>query len=175
MTGRPRSAEARGREAASRGAAARRRLASADTGVTTGSAPVVQRHRLTARPRRPRALVVMRLVLIALGVAPGLAWGHAVLVKSTPAQRASLAKSPDRVQLWFNEPLEAKFARVSVWDGQGRQIDQEDARVSPDDPKALSVGIPALRPGAYIVRYRVLSVDGHVVEGSFRFSVRGPR
>jgi methionine-rich copper-binding protein CopC len=109
---------------------------------------------------------------LVVGLGPGLAWGHAALVKSTPAQRATLARSPDRVRLWFNEPLEAKFARVSVWDGQGRQVDQQDAGVGPDDPKALSVGIPALGPGAYTVRYRVLSVDGHVVGGSFRFTIR---
>jgi methionine-rich copper-binding protein CopC len=120
-------------------------------------------------PQRWRRLASLGLVI---GLAPTLAWGHAALVKSTPAPRATLIKSPDRVRLWFNEPLETKFARVSVWDGQGRQIDQEDARVGPDDPKALSVGIPALGPGAYTVRYRVLSVDGHVVEGSFRFTVR---
>jgi hypothetical protein len=30
--------------------------------------------------------------------------------------------------------------------------------------RSLSVGIPPLAPGTYTVRYRVLSVDGHVVE-----------
>jgi methionine-rich copper-binding protein CopC len=37
----------------------------------------------------------------------------------------------------------------------------------------LSVSLPALSPGTYTVRYRVLSVDGHVVEGEFPFAVRG--
>ena len=58
------------------------------------------------------------LVLTSLGLATGLAWGHAALVWSTPVQRAVITRSPDRVRLWFNEPLEAKFARVSVWDGR---------------------------------------------------------
>lgn len=114
------------------------------------------------------------LVLASIDLAPGLAWGHAALVRSTPAQRAVLARSPDRVRLWFNEALEARFARVSVWDGQAKQLDRQDVLVGPDDPKALSVGLPELAPGAYTVRYRVLSVDGHVVEGSFRFTVRAP-
>jgi hypothetical protein len=110
--------------------------------------------------------------VLATGLAAGLAWGHAALVRSTPAPRAMLARAPERVRLWFNERLEPAFARVSVWDGQGRQIDRRDVLVGPEDPKALSVGIPALDPGPYTVRYRVLSVDGHVVEGSFRFTVR---
>ena len=124
------------------------------------------------RARRCGAAITGLTLLVAFGVAPGLAWGHAALVRSTPAPRAMVARSPERVRLWFNEALEAKFAAVSVWDGQGQQIDQQDGLVGPEDPKALSVGIPTLGPGTYTVRYRVLSVDGHVVEGSFRFTVR---
>ena len=33
---------------------------------------------------------------------------------------------------------------------------------------------PNLGPGRYIVRFRVLSVDGHVVESSYIFTVRAP-
>jgi len=117
-------------------------------------------------------VVIVRLILVTLGLAPGLAWGHAALVRSTPAQRATVARAPERVRLWFNEPLEAKFASISVWDAQGKRIDQRDGLVGPEDPKALSVGLPALGPGTYTVRYRVLSVDGHVVKGAFRFTVR---
>jgi methionine-rich copper-binding protein CopC len=33
--------------------------------------------------------------------------------------------------------------------------------------------VPALPAGAYTVKYRVLSVDGHVVEAELTFTVRG--
>jgi methionine-rich copper-binding protein CopC len=46
-------------------------------------------------------------------------------------------------------------------------------RLEPEDPKLLSVGLPALVPGTYTVKYRVLSVDGHVVESQFSFTLRG--
>ncbi len=141
--------------------------------------PVVDRSAVAphqARPSLPfrlrRGWLGLGPALLALGLVPGLAWGHAALVRSTPAQRAMLARSPDRVRLWFNEPLEAKFATVSVWDAKGGQVDQQDGLVGADDPKTLSVGVPLLGPGTYTVKYRVLSVDGHVVEGSFRFTVR---
>ena len=151
------------------------RMTRTEHGITARCAPAGHGLRRDPRPLRRRWVIVLRLTLVCLGLAPGLVWGHAALVRSTPAQRAMLARSPDRVRLWFNEPLEARFARVSVWDGQARQVDRQDMLVGPDDPKALSVGIPDLAPGAYTVRYRVLSVDGHVVEGSFRFTVRPPR
>ena len=96
-----------------------------------------------------------------------------MLVRSIPARRAVLRKAPDRVQLWFSEPLEPQFATVSVWDAGGARVDAEDAAVGPDDPKRLSVGLrQPLGPGAYAVRFRVLSVDGHVVESEFGFRLK---
>ena len=95
-----------------------------------------------------------------------------MLVRSTPPGRATLAEKPDRVQLWFNERLEPAFSSVSVWSSAGTQVDAGDARVGPDDAKRLSVTLPPLPPGAYSVRYRVLSVDGHVVDSSFSFTIR---
>jgi methionine-rich copper-binding protein CopC len=51
-------------------------------------------------------------------------------------------------------------------------VDLENAAVSTDDPKRLSVGLHPLRPGRYMIKFRVLSVDGHVVEGDLRFEIR---
>ena len=36
-----------------------------------------------------------------------------------------------------------------------------------------AVALPPLPSGAYAVRYRVLSVDGHVLEGAYSFTVAG--
>jgi methionine-rich copper-binding protein CopC len=100
------------------------------------------------------------------------AWPHASLVRSSPARRATLTTAPDRVQLWFNEAIEPRFSSVSVWDAAGQQVDLRDARVDPEDAKRLTVGLMPLRPGVYRVRFRVLSVDGHVVETDFTFTLR---
>jgi methionine-rich copper-binding protein CopC len=105
-------------------------------------------------------------------LAPAVAWAHAEMVKSVPARRAAMTTAPPRVRLSFNERVEAKFSRVSVWDAKGAQVDLKDVEVDPEDPKQLTVGLPPLAPGAYTVRFRVLSVDGHVVESQFPFTVR---
>ena len=62
---------------------------------------------------------------------------------------------------------------MSVWSASGEQVDQGDAGVDPDDPRQLRVTLRPLVRGAYTVRFRVLSVDGHVVESSFPFTVTG--
>jgi len=105
------------------------------------------------------------LSLLAVASLPAPADSHAVLVRSTPAAR-------HRVRLWFNERLEPAFSNATVWSGSGARMDRQDVRVGPDDPKQLSVALPALDPGTYTVRFRVLSVDGHIVEGNFLFTVK---
>ena len=119
-----------------------------------------------------RALWCSSSLVIILLMVPVSSWGHAYLVKSSPARRAVLSTPPTRVVLWFNERLEAQFSQLSIWNAEGQQVDGGDVQVGPDDRKRLSVGIPTLPPGSYIVKYRVLSVDGHIVEADYPFTIR---
>jgi methionine-rich copper-binding protein CopC len=118
---------------------------------------------------RRRRLAMMASILLLLATP---AWPHASLVRSSPGRRATITTAPDRVQLWFNEAIEPKFSSVSVWDASGRQVDLGDTRVEPDDPQRLIVGLKPLTRGTYKVCFRVLSVDGHVVESEFPFTLR---
>jgi copper resistance protein C len=106
---------------------------------------------------------------------PALGFAHAYLVKSVPAGRATLLRSPSRIQLWFNERLEPRFSKISVSAESGAPVDLGDPRVAADDPKQLSVGVKPLAPGKYIVKFHVLSVDGHVVDQNFPFTIRESR
>ena len=119
-----------------------------------------------------RRTAIARIALAVLLLLPASAAPHAALVRSAPAARAIVARSPVRVDLWFSERLESAYSTVSVWNLDGLRVDRKDVLVGPDDPKRLSVGIFTLRPGAYTVRYRVLSVDGHVLDSNFTFTVR---
>ena len=116
------------------------------------------------------------LLLAALALAgalwPAGAPAHSLLVRSRPGRGATVARAPERVQLWFSERLEPAFARLSVWTAAGAQVDAGDAAVDQGDPTLLTVSTPGLAPGRYTVRFRVLSVDGHIVESSFVFTVR---
>ena len=118
------------------------------------------------RTRWYRLTIVILLLMV-----PISSWAHAYLVKSSPARRAVLSSTPDRVVLWFNERLEAQFSHVSVWNQAGQQVDGGDDQVDPDDAKKLSVGTAGLGAGTYRVKFRVLSIDGHIVESEFPFTV----
>ena len=118
--------------------------------------------------------MIRRLVAVAavaLLLVPGSTPAHSLLVRSQPERRATVTRPPEEVRLWFSERIEPAYAQLSVWDAEGKQVDAGDAAVDPADSTTLTVRTPGLRAGRYTVRYRVLSVDGHVVESSFSFTV----
>ena len=118
-------------------------------------------------------LIFSFLVLLAITlIQPKLALAHATLVKSDPPRRATLSEAPKHVQLWFNEEIEGNYATMKVLDADKNAI--TDAKPEPiaDDLKSIILEIPDIGPGNYIVEYRVLSVDGHVVESSYGFQVK---
>jgi copper resistance protein C len=115
---------------------------------------------------------VRGLALVVLLLAPSIASAHAVLVRASPARRAVLATVPSRVELSFSERLEPAYSTVSVWSSADARVDDGKMVVGPDDPRRLSVGLSSVPRGTYTVKFRVLSVDGHLVEGTYPFEVR---
>jgi hypothetical protein len=120
---------------------------------------------------KPRAAAPL---LIAALLAPPAASAHALLNKSEPARRALLSKPPAQVRLWFNERLEPAFSSASVLDAAGKPVTSTPAQVASEDPKLLRLALPPLPPGTYSVQYQVLSVDGHTVKASFKFTIKEP-
>ncbi len=100
---------------------------------------------------------------------------HANLARSEPAANSVLDAPPDRVTIWFTEPLEARFSEVEVLNSIGARVDNGDSVVDDNDLTVMSVGLPPLPDGTYTVAWRNLStVDGHTLRGAFAFSVGEP-
>ena len=126
-----------------------------------------------AGSRRLVALLWLSAGWLLLSCVPALA--HARLVQEEPADGATLAESPDRVELRFSEPVDAEFSPLEVRDSDGNRVDKDNARVDPDDARVLVVDLKELTEGSYTVQWRVTSIDGHVVEGSYGFAVTDAR
>jgi putative copper export protein/methionine-rich copper-binding protein CopC len=100
---------------------------------------------------------------------------HALLVRSTPAAGAELAIAPPTIDLWFSEPLEARFSRVYLVDGAGNEIGRDTAFVNPDDPFHMTLPLTGLSPGIYTVVWETLSqADGHRWVGFFPLTLLNP-
>jgi hypothetical protein len=128
---------------------------------------------MIAVPSRRLSAGLVLIVVIALGMPITSALAHSQLVKAEPPRRAVLTKSPTQVRLWFNEKIEGDYASLVVLDGKKQPVTETSPTLAPDDPKSIVLPLPGLAPGKYAVKFRVLSVDGHVVESTFDFTIKG--
>ena len=115
-----------------------------------------------------KKLIVLASVLAAL-IRP--AFAHAFLASAAPAVGSVANASPKDVVLTFTEAVEPRFSRIEVDDDAGTRVDVGDVHGDSGDGKRLSVGVPALKPGAYRVVWHAVSVDTHRTEGRFTFTV----
>jgi putative copper export protein/methionine-rich copper-binding protein CopC len=115
-------------------------------------------------------LYVTILVGIWLYVAtvPAVGYAHAYVEQSTPYANAVLSESPELIQIRFTEAVESKLSKIELFDAEGLEI---KGKLFAHDEQELRYAIPRLPRGIYEVKWQVLSVDTHVTEGSFRFSI----
>jgi copper transport protein len=122
------------------------------------------------RSRRLLRLVIATLALAFSGVAlaaPG--WAHAELVSSTPANGTRLEAPPRTVQLTFTESVDLVDGGLRLLDGAGGTIATPEPAAS---GRTVTWPMPStLGRGSYVVTWRVVSSDGHPVDGAFTFGV----
>lgn len=119
-------------------------------------------------------LQVLAIALMALAalLPAAVLKAHAVLQRTEPAANAMLAEAPASIDLWFSEPLEANYSKITLRDGNGDRVDAPPAVVDPADPYHLALQPGALPDGIYTVVWQVVSsADGHTTTGSFPLSV----
>ena len=116
---------------------------------------------------------VVAATLVLLLALPATAFGHAALVRTAPSAAGIVTPAPKEVALTFSEPVEPRFAAVSISDAQGKPVTAGNPRRKPGDPTGVTIPLKALAEGWYLVYWRVISVDGHPVRGAFTFAV-GP-
>ena len=125
----------------------------------------------SSRPASPAALLLSAWLVLLSG-SPASA--HAIVLESSPVHDAVLGRAPEQVTLRFNSKIEKRFTRITLAAG-----DRPPALIvlpGGDDaspPDRVVIPLSPLAPGVYVLRYRVLAVDGHITEGALRFTV-GP-
>ncbi|MDT8364097.1 MAG: copper resistance protein CopC [Nitrosomonas sp.] len=117
-------------------------------------------------------MALLSLSLIILVIYSGHSFAHASLVKAEPARRSVLSTPPKQIRLWFNEEIEAGYASLAVFNAAKEAMTEKKPLVHPDDPKSIFLELVELPPGKYTVKFRVLSVDGHVVDADYVFSIK---
>ena len=97
------------------------------------------------------------------------ALGHAKLTASVPNDGASVAPPVSAIELTFSKPLRLTLVKVV------RGSDQQHMPLTGELPKTVGksvrTAVSPLQADSYKVSWTAVAEDGHVMKGSFAFSV----
>jgi methionine-rich copper-binding protein CopC len=115
------------------------------------------------------ALGLMSAVTIVAATATP-AFAHATLVRANPARDTTVAPLQS-VQLTFSAHVETRFSTVQVVSASGQTVAGESSVGSDNRTLTATLARP-LTPGTYRVEWRIVSADGHRMQGDYGFTVR---
>ena len=130
---------------------------------------------MTVPPSRPTAVrlgAAVLAVLVAVLIPASPAWAHNSLQTATPARDATVPSAPTEVTLEFMQRLDPAFTTIVLTDAAKRKLPTGEPVVT--GAKSTVQVTDTLPNGTYTVAYRVVSVDGHPVQGSYPFTVADP-
>jgi copper transport protein len=112
-----------------------------------------------------KTLPMIVMTLAATAMQSALA--HTELTKTIPEDRAVIEAVPADVELQFSEPVRLTALSVQK-DGAPKQ---SLGPLPTEMTEHFSVALPALDGGHYVVSWRALSEDTHIMSGEFMFAV----
>lgn len=121
-----------------------------------------------------RRILVVAAALVGLGIFQGPpVLAHNSLTQSSPQRGSMLTVAPSRVTLTFDLPCTGgQLANVVlVTNETGERVDNRDSQIASN---VLSATLKPLSSGIYTVSFRVVSDDGHPVNGGFQFQLNLP-
>ncbi|MEI5917238.1 copper resistance CopC/CopD family protein [Bacillus albus] len=104
---------------------------------------------------------------------PKSASAHAHIVKSNPGENETLKKAPSVVKIEFDEDIQVShFNTLFVRDTSGKRVDLKDAHIDKKNKKLLEAGLKEnLKDGLYSIQWKVISADGHPIQGVIPFRI----
>ena len=117
-----------------------------------------------------RTLRLTAVAALALLV-PAAALAHAHPKVMDPAPDSTVT-APRHISVEFSEALDPKFSSLRLTNVGGAVLSKASSTVSAGDPKHITLDLPALPAGVYVVRWVSVATDGHRLEGSYKFTVK---
>jgi hypothetical protein len=113
-------------------------------------------------------MVLAAALTLVLHPRPGEA--HAILETSDPPDGGQVPAGRIALKLRYNSRIDRERSRLTL-----TRPDQTKTilPIDPEGPPDLLTATATLTPGAYVVRWQVLAVDGHITRGDVAFMVTG--
>jgi len=116
------------------------------------------------------AVLAMSMLAAVAGALPAAA--HAALSGSDPAEGSTVTAPPQRVSLTFNEAVTDLGVALVVTGPDGTALQQGEPAV---DDREVSIKVRSLQErGVHQIKFRVVSADGHPIQGQIAFTYAGP-
>ena len=132
---------------------------------------LISRSEAVSPATRPASLLALcgALLLAALLALPVPAQAHDTLLSSDPEDGASLETSPEEITLTYSADVLEVSPLVRISDENGDEL----AEIVPtvEGPVATATLEEPLPAGTHTVQWRVVSSDGHPIEGTFTLTV----
>ncbi len=112
------------------------------------------------------------LAALLVVTAPAAALAHAKMTASKPADGSTGAAGLSEIELSFSHPL--RVSMVHVRDGNKQDV-RLKSELPPSFAPVAKISVDGLTPGSYEVTWTAVAEDGHVMKGSFAFSVKAEK
>lgn len=116
------------------------------------------------------------LLLLACALLPAPAAAHLKLQSSSPAQGDTVRTSLTEVRLTFTQAVEPRYTTITLLDNAGNALEL-GTLVPIGEGKTTQFVYRLTHPvvsGDFVVQWKTAGTDGHVVSGSFDFTVDVP-
>lgn len=117
-----------------------------------------------------RAVLLGLLAASAFGALAGPASAHAILARAEPHVGASVHGPVTMLRLRFTERIEASLCRITLADAAHHTIAVTNLATE-GDGRILAGHVANLAPGVYHLSWHAVSVDTHITEGDYSFTV----
>lgn len=109
----------------------------------------------------------LSLIALASFAVTSVAFGHAHVQKSEPANNSTVTQLPKNVVLGFNQAVQLTVLTIQKGDGKAQDLGPLPKMAA----KQVSVPMPTVDAGAYIIKWRAAGDDGHVMSGKVLFTL----
>ncbi|MDW7613897.1 copper resistance protein CopC [Peribacillus simplex] len=108
--------------------------------------------------------------LFSLLLYPVMASGHATVISSNPSPNEVMDTLPEKISIQFSENIQPAFHSLEVFSQDGNKIQIQDSAISEQSEKVLEAKWKGtIDEGIYYIKWRVISSDGHPIEGTIPF------
>jgi methionine-rich copper-binding protein CopC len=122
------------------------------------------------------AAVLSLLIGMVSLVGAGTPERHMALVKSEPGADSTVTAAPTALKLYWSQTPKLPVTTIRLSNATNQAVTLGTPKTDEQDAKILSVPVTGtVAPGVYTVTWRTAGDDGHILNGTYKFTVRADR